>query len=117
MASNAFKFIEGGGQAPERENVQEELRLLENGYTHCTLKDKPRWCVFGEDNTGYSEVIYWIQPISNDEFVAQKLARLLSYVDNRHISAQMTEWNQNLKDEPVYRTKQSSLPGDETMGI
>ena len=85
---------------------REELRLLENGY-ECELAEKPRWCVYGKDqNQGKEKVVYWIRPLSNDEFVAHRMAYLLSHTGGT-AKAHMTEWNENLIEEPVYGAKLS----------
>lgn len=94
-----------GLEATKVNRAEEYEQLV---YTHqCGPAEKPEWCVWGRDPLGWHGVIFYIRPSEKDEWAARRIAKYLN--DNgRKASVEMTEWNPNLRGDPIYGKKHTS---------
>ncbi len=99
-------------------NSKSEATAIERAHEHeqlvyahmCGIDAKPEWCVWGNNGKGGKEVLFWIRPSEEDEWVARKIAKYIN--DHNTVAAasvEMTEWNPDLSGNPVY---QHTLPDD-----
>jgi len=49
-------------------------------------------------------VIHWIKPCAEEEFIARRIAKLENDLGGE-VRAEMTEWNESLKIEPIYKRR------------
>lgn len=87
---------------PSPEDVAREYTELIREYS-CThdAEPKPEWCVWANNGNGGAQVLFWIRPSAESEFVARKIARHLKSLGS-DVGADMTEWNSELKGEAIY---------------
>ncbi|MBU6415080.1 hypothetical protein KGQ34_02475 [Patescibacteria group bacterium] len=107
MENKRFEIISGGEKDDSREQKVAEIETLARQYG-CSIVERPMRCVWGNDNRGDHGVLYWIKPAEEDEFVAHKIAKLVTEVGG-HAKAKMTEWNPELKGEPIYKKAKNIL--------
>ncbi len=55
------------------------------------------------------EVQHWIRPADEDEFIARRIAKLENELGG-DMKAHMTEWNEKLKGEFIYKGSGSHYP-------
>ncbi|MDO8516207.1 MAG: hypothetical protein Q7S28_03085 [bacterium] len=87
----------------EGEHPAESEQALLEGLIHqyaCAIDKEPQWCVYGEGLDGGRGVLFWIKPSDEEEFIARKIAKLVSKLGG-NAEAHMTEWNPNLKGKPI----------------
>ncbi len=107
MENKKFEIISHGEKDESQEQKVVEIEVLARQY-ECTINDQPEWCVWGNNGAGHHEVLYWIKPVEEAEFVAHKIAKLVIGVGG-HAKAKMTEWNSDLEGEPIYK-KVKNIP-------
>ncbi len=100
MENKRFEIVSSGKRDDSQEQKVVEIETLVRQY-ECTINDWPTWCVWGNNGTGHHEVLYWIKPVEEAEFVAHKIAKLVIEVGG-HAKVKMTEWNPELKGEAIY---------------
>lgn len=88
---------------PSREEKEAELDELVDLHA-CGVEAEPKWCVYGRHykDEGGQGVLYWILPDQESQMVAYKIAKLINQLGGK-ASAEMTEWNEDLKGKPVYK--------------
>ena len=111
MTSEKFnpKIIDGDVSENKRDDIEkmnQDLQSLEWKHS-CRRSDKPQWCVYGSNRFGREHgVLYWIQPSQEDEFVARRMAKMISKLGGK-ARAEKTEWNENLKGRVAYSPNDS----------
>ncbi len=97
-----FTLIQGEGET-SKEEKENELQKLVIAHA-CGTSDRPLWCVYNKNNIHGIGVLYWIHHTKSEEFVARKIASLVSELGGDAV-AEKTEWNETLKGAPVYKAR------------
>ena len=84
----------------DREKIK-ECDALKKEYS-CGIDLKPRWCVWGRGFKDDAGVLSWIKPSPEDEFVARRIARLITELGGE-ARAEKTEWNKTFGGKAVYK--------------
>lgn len=97
-----FEVLRGeGALSPEKK--REELNKLLEKYG-CSQAEYPTWCVYGSTPDGTVGILAWIRPIRESKYAAHKIARLMRELGGT-AKPYMTEYNAELKGEPIYKRK------------
>lgn len=95
--------------APSNDKDKVKTSVMERAFNNerliaeyeCGIEAKPEWCVFGNDGNGGATVLFWIRPSPESELVAHKIAKYLKSLGTL-VGVEMTEWNRDIKDTPIY---------------
>lgn len=74
---NSLEISPEKTEQPSGGKEHHERNVLAQAYA-CGIEDNPEWCVSEISPTGEERVLHWIRPSIEAEFVAMRVARLVT---------------------------------------